>query len=65
MTTWKDPKRVVWHTLRCSRCNTIINRAKLPGFIRETVYRVCEKCAARAPISGDSAKADAKRPAKD
>lgn len=46
MSTWKDPNRLVWHTARCSRCNRIISRAKLPGVMRQTVYRLCAKCAA-------------------
>ena len=41
MSTWKDPNRLVWHTARCSRCNRIISRAKLPGLMRQTVYRPC------------------------
>ena len=48
MSTWKDPNRLVWHTARCSRCNRIISRAKLPGVMRQTVYRLCAKCAAGA-----------------
>ena len=46
MSTWKDPNRLVWHTARCSKCNRIISRAKLPGVMRQTVYRLCAKCAA-------------------
>ena len=51
MSTWKDPNRLVWHTARCSRCNRIISRAKLPGVMRQTVYRLCAKCAAGTPAA--------------
>ena len=57
MSTWKDPNRLVWHTARCSRCNRIISRAKLPGVMRQTVYRLCAKCAAgAATTSGGGAR---------
>ena len=51
MSTWKDPNRLVWHTARCSRCNRIISRAKLPGVMRQTVYRLCAKCVAGTPAA--------------
>ena len=51
MSTWKDPNRLVWHTARCSRCNRIISRAKLPGVMRQTVYRLCAKCTAGTPAA--------------
>ena len=49
MSTWKNPKRMVWHTVTCPRCNRVINRVKLPGLMQVTSHRVCAKCTSGAP----------------
>lgn len=46
MGTWKNPVRLVWHEVICSRCSRIINRVKLPGLIRSQSHRLCTQCAA-------------------
>ena len=49
MGTWKNPNRLVWHEVSCSRCNKVITRIKLPGLTRSRSERLCNECAAAGP----------------
>ena len=44
--TWKDPHNEVWYTVQCHRCGRLIARLKLPGILRQTLYRLCDPCQA-------------------
>lgn len=56
MKNWKDPAKLVWHTVICPKCRKVASRVKLPAIQKQTYNRLCNDCGLEVALGENTGK---------